>query len=656
MNQETKERLLGWKSQQSQFLFFQKNSILQQLQSLETEESNLLDFIEKHENKIKIKNYAIQILELLKEHKLKSRKDTILNIINTALKDIFDDAIYIDIEQEVNKNGRVKYNIVFYQQGITIAKNDELLESNGGGILAVISILFKILIGYLYSKNRLYIFDESFAQVSPQYRERLSLFMRQFAEKYNFTIILVSQTNDLNKFAHIEYNVNYKYDSKNIKELYIENINENRDEVKDKLDLYELEIKNFQSIKHIKFLYQGFTVISGPNNSGKSASLRAFKSILFNDFKEKFQRMNTKVTELVLKKLLNNKIQAEIKLIYKSKKVIFELNGEQYLGKNLAADILKSYIEKNFGLKFIDIKSLYKNIKGDLRKQVENIAYNSQHDSLFLIGSKSNEIEKVFNFLFNTETITMAISQFKEEIYNINDLLKDQKLRLEEIKYKIKDLQFELEYLDTLYNQKIIEEFLFTQENYLNIKNNLENIKNNLENIKNFKTNLSNYKAWVDYINSFFTNKNLFEKNKVELSNIKVNLNFINDKIKEIEEKITKIKNLNDQIKFIDQMLNQEIEIENKLSNINLKLDKILTFKNQNIIYKNLEDLYLKYINIVNYINNFYSIIEQQEKNKKLINQIKLNLENIKIDQENEFNNLGIIKCLCCNGLGYHKK
>jgi len=647
------KRLLGLLSQESQFLFFQKNSLLQQLEQLELQEEELLTNIEKNEDEIKVKNYAIELLEMLKDYKLKSRKDTILNIINTVLKDIFEDAIYIDIEQEVSKSGAIKYNIVFYQQGIPIAKNDELLDSNGGGILAVISMLFKVLIGYLYSKNRLYIFDESFAQVSPQYRERLSLFLRQFAEKYNFTIILVSQTSDLNKFAHIEYNVNYKYDDKGIKELYIEDKRENRNEIKDKLDRYELEIKNFQSIRKIKFEYQGFTVISGPNNSGKSASLRALKAIIFNDFKDKYQRINSKVTEIILRKISNSDIQ-EIKLIYKSKKVIFEIEGKQYLGKNLAADILKEYLEKKFGLRFINIKNLYKNIKGDLRKQVEHIAYNSQHDSLFLIGSKSNDVEKIFNFLFNTETITIAISQLKEEIYEINDVLKEQKKRLDELKYEISQINFELKFIDTLYKIKLIKEFF----NNLNLLNNSKQeitlLNQELKNVSKYIETIQIYSSWINYFNVYFQNLKTFENNKNVISELNAELNNLIAQRENIEILYNKYNEIYHYIQNIENQINNILNSEQEIKNIQNQINylKNIDFS----LINNLEQKYYDYIQILNYIRNINDLTKTYQENALLFDQLKQQLEIINNNLIEELEQLGVVKCSCCNGFGYHKK
>jgi len=396
-----------------------------------------------------------------------------------------------------------------------------------------------------------------------------------------------------------------------------------------------------------------FTVISGPNNSGKSASLRALKAIIFNDFKDKYQRINSKVTEIILRKISNNDIQ-EIKLIYKSKKVIFEIEGKQYLGKNLAADILKEYLEKKFGLRFINIKNLYKNIKGDLRKQVEHIAYNSQHDSLFLIGSKSNDVEKIFNFLFNTETITMAISQLKEEIYEINDVLKEQKKRLDELKYEISQINFELEFIDTLYKVKLIEEFFNNLNLFNNSKQEITLLNQELKNVSKYIETIQTYSSWINYFEIYFQNLKTFENNKniinelnTELSNLigqRQNIEALYNKCIEIYQYIQNAENQ------INDILNSEQEIKNIQNQINYL--KNIDFS----LINNLEQKYYEYIQILNYIRNINDLTKTYQENTLLFDQLKQQLEIINNNLTEELEQLGVVKCSCCNGFGYHKK
>jgi DNA repair exonuclease SbcCD ATPase subunit len=236
---------------------------------------------------------AKTLLELLKNYKLEKRKTFILKIINQALVDIFEEDYKIDIVPQDMKGKSVastqKYDIVFLHNGLEIAKNADLLASNGGGVLSIVSLFFKVLIGYLYSKNKFFIFDESLSQVSPQYRERLSLFLREFCANYDFTLVVVSQTEELERHANLVYEVDGGVDEDKVPLLSIVGV---EGEIP-KTDYFYSEVTNFQSIKHLEFIYKGFTIIRGPNNSGKSASLRAIDSLLFNNFKHDiYQRKN----------------------------------------------------------------------------------------------------------------------------------------------------------------------------------------------------------------------------------------------------------------------------------------------------------------------------------------------------------------------------
>ena len=82
---------------------------------------------------------AKTLLELLKNYKLEKRKDFILKIINQAMKDVFQENYRLDIIPKEMKGKSAastqKYDIVFFHNDIEIAKNDELLSSNGGGVL-----------------------------------------------------------------------------------------------------------------------------------------------------------------------------------------------------------------------------------------------------------------------------------------------------------------------------------------------------------------------------------------------------------------------------------------------------------------------------------------------------------------------------------------
>jgi len=488
------------------------------IERLQQRESSLVETCSDLEKNMTDYNGAKQLLELLKNYKLEKRKDFILGVVNSALKDIFQADYRLDILPRETKGKSVastqKYDIIFYQNGIEIAKNDDLLTSNGGGVLSIASLFFKILIGYLYSKNKFYIFDEALSQVSPQYRARLSRFLREFCDHHKFTLVVVSQTEELEEHAHLVYTVDSTQEG-GIPTLNIVDVIGEKPES----DYFYSRIKNFQSVKDQTFIYKGFTIIRGPNNSGKSATLRAIDSILFNNFKtDIYPRKNPGGNNLTTEITFGYKgaTTKEIGLKYRSGKVMFVIEGEEYFGKSLAADKLKEAVEE-IGFRYIDVKQMYKNFKGALKEQTERIAYTNQYDGLFLIGSKASDSEKIFSFLFNTENIALAIAQAKEAMQEFNKVHKESQEALiqtkEELNHarKIADIYIKLYYL------RLIQE-------YQKIEADLGAIQNKLTSISKFveKTDLfissAESAVWVKE-NLRLRNEN---QNKIEYNNTKI--------------------------------------------------------------------------------------------------------------------------------------
>ena len=597
---------------------------------------NKLQNIQKN---IEVKIIENMILDRFKKYKLESKKDFILSTINTAIQDIFEDNIKIDIVQEIQGNN-IKYHIVFYQNDIEIARNDDLLKSNGGGILQVISILFKILIGYLYSKNKFYVFDESFSQISSIYREKLSKFLRTFCEKYSFNILVVSHSNELDKFAHLIYSMNYNYNKDGIKTLYIESQEElfPDDLSVDKDKGYHLEIKNFQSIKELNIDIVGFTIIRGPNNVGKSAIIRSIESILYNSFNSKmYLRKGEKVCEIKFSDKKGNNVQLE----FKSKKVRYLLGDEWYSGKSLAADKIKEYLEK-LGFKYINMKDFYKNFKGSLKDQTERISVSTQYDSLFLIGSKANDSEKIFNFLFGTESITQLINTNKEIISGLN---KDSNLiqeNINEIQRNIDELQKKVNIIRLWLQIKLCSEYLGNIEKINSLK---EKLSEDNKSLGCLETVLEDYSSIVNKINEVFNFIKLV-KNKDSFSN---ELKILHEKLNSIEkyynDYVIKTEDINSVILFLSE--------DNKLKKLSDELNSIKEIVNSS--EKDREkilDNYNKVVNDINYLKEIVISVSTNEETKSNIKE-QISLFKFKLDQlEIDLKVKGFDVCDKCLGNG----
>lgn len=78
-------------------------------------------------------------------------------------------------------------------------------ETHGGGIMALISFLFRIVVIAILNKPRLIMLDETLSAVSIEYQEKLSNFIKQIADDMGFVIIIISHQPTLAEKSNIQY-------------------------------------------------------------------------------------------------------------------------------------------------------------------------------------------------------------------------------------------------------------------------------------------------------------------------------------------------------------------------------------------------------------------------------------------------------------------
>ena len=598
-------------------------------------------------------DFVKEILTQLKDVKMETKKSFILDTINLALKDIFNSNIMIDIETtSTTSDNKIvsKYDIILYQNGMEIAKNEKLLTNNGGGILSVISILFKIIVGYIYSNNKFYMFDESLSQVSADYRPRVSQFINKFCKLHGFTLVLVSHTEDLEEFADIVYNLDaddkpYKV-SDTVYKDYISRLKD-EDDIREaniilnskdkenliylpsikitsikgnypKTDFYYTKIMNFQSIEKLELRFKGFTIIRGRSNIGKSAGLRAIQSLLFNDFDIKdYPRKLRKPSAEVSVEFgfhVSEDIEDEnkIKLIYDKNRVIYQFDGKDYVGKLAAIDMIKEKVE-SIGFKYVELKTAYKNFKGNVKDQTERLAYTNQHDGMYLVGNKSSEIEKVFNFLFDTYNISIAIVRVKEDIATLSNDYTEIVQSISSKKISKVFLQKEMEILENVYNIKCIREKLYLD----NMKNNSTKLLNNLTESLNISTKkLIIIDSTIQTIELDIKRKEIDKNNiqeKLEVLEVLINQYTKKVLIKEYFNNMSLLNNLSINFEKIGVLL-QFIE------SICINIDNNLWLSNNLNSLKALHDKYTyTYYEIDKYIEKIYNKDNDIKINDKMI-------------------------------------
>nr|DAX81698.1 MAG TPA: chromosome partition protein [Bacteriophage sp.] len=159
-----------------------------------------------HLNQLKLDLDLTDIVNQYFTNQIKERIQTaqhqIEDIINQGLTFIYrDDSIKVTVDTEVKAN---KLNFIINVSDPKITSSN-LEETFGGGVLATIAFLLKIITNILYKNENLMIFDESLTFVSKHYQENLSAFIKKLCNDLDLTLILISHQPLLHSQADIVY-------------------------------------------------------------------------------------------------------------------------------------------------------------------------------------------------------------------------------------------------------------------------------------------------------------------------------------------------------------------------------------------------------------------------------------------------------------------
>lgn len=134
---------------------------------------------------------------------LKSEKTRkfIEDVVNRGLEYIFQGRIRVEVISDIKSN-RVVYDLVIHDEESKVSGGR---ESHGGGISAVVALLFKFLANYLTHRCPLLVEDESLSDVSFHYQERLSRFIADLSKEFGYCVLLTSHQQELDKFGNYIY-------------------------------------------------------------------------------------------------------------------------------------------------------------------------------------------------------------------------------------------------------------------------------------------------------------------------------------------------------------------------------------------------------------------------------------------------------------------
>ena len=189
----------------------------------------LLDSLNKMETKLSDANNLkkeldtiIAFFEKVIDLNTKSTRQFIENLVNEGIAFVIgNNSITISIESSI-KNNKVQYKI-------NINDNDNSInggsESFGGGILAIISFIFRVIMIHMDKMYPLIVIDENLTFVSVHYQNRMSQFIKNISDQFNINILMISHQEMLNTHADKIYEM--KKDKSGIARLY--EITDNKD-------------------------------------------------------------------------------------------------------------------------------------------------------------------------------------------------------------------------------------------------------------------------------------------------------------------------------------------------------------------------------------------------------------------------------------------
>lgn len=179
----------------------------------------------------------------------------------------------------------------------------------------------------------------------------------------------------------------------------------------------KLRLKNFQSHKDSELDLAPFTVIVGHSSSGKSAIIRAIKTLLYNIPSKSFIKNGTKKLEIEL-------TTDEDKILYtRDSSTAYTINDGNEL-KAVGRDQVPQIAEMGYAPLEIDKKKYYPQLS-------------QQWDSPFLISFTDAEVSKILSTLSSAGKVKSAKSRIIKDMANSASTISIRQLDRENIQNKL---------------------------------------------------------------------------------------------------------------------------------------------------------------------------------------------------------------------------
>lgn len=331
----------------------------------------------------------------------------------------------------------------------------------------------------------------------------------------------------------------------------------------------KVTIENYQSIKNASFEVDGFTVIVGKNNIGKSAVIRAIEAPLTNQVGKDFIRRGTKKTTVNIDR---EDIGIEWVKGASATYTIDKRDGsEKGVYSKLNRDVPAPLIEAGFGKIQVGEKKVFPFIA-------------AQFNELFLVNKPGSTVTEVLAALYNIDTLSKADDMCQK-------VLKAEKAALKTRESDLKELEGKLE---TFADFESIKEAV---AKIVEKEKETENLRSEIDIIDNF---ISQIKASTESLGKLRGITDIKIPNTASGEELKAELEWLSQKVWRYQEltdnlkklkgvtalKIPKTKKIETLVKDVDQLCEWDDTVTGTLEEIKKQKEFLDNFDTGDITKK----------------------------------------------------------------------
>lgn len=353
--------------------------------------------------------------------------------------------------------------------------------------------------------------------------------------------------------------------------------------------MVDISIKNFQSIKKIDFKVDGFTVIVGKNNIGKSAIVRAIDAALTNQSGNNFIRLDEKSTEV--------KMNFKDSVDFKWKK------GDAASYEVFTGDKKETFTKLNRAVPEPLINAGFEKMDIGDKKILPLIA--TQFEPLFLVDEGGSEVTEVLASLYNINTLSTADDLCQKELKSYKSDLKTRESDLKELQDNL------IKYKDFDAIKQTVAEIVSGEKICVDLQNEIDllvkyeiDLKNTtdlveiLKKVKNIKipdtTECEKKFPEIQWLNSKENEIQTIEKNIANLKKItEINVPKF-ENIENLIKELQQLQELEQTLFKVNNELNKQEKILHCINIEEIKPEKISSLLKEFNILKNLEENFMK--------------------------------------------------------------